>query len=323
MKIDLINPSRQLLHIADGSLINRFYIRNKGKKRKVNNPIPELKEVLKVWNQTFTAYYAEQLQKNNLTHIAHAYLPNKSIVTNAKQHKNSKIIQFDFTGFYDSCKFNYIYEDLKQLDDNLNDTNKHIVRRLLIDPETDGLTQGAPTSGALAGITMIPFWLELKSRLPSNIRFTQYSDDLTFSFIGKEPKEFTIPYLSQVIYESLHHVGLDFNINTKKTRIQTDQYRKVTGIRINHHNQLTPSRKDYRFLRHALFILSKSDSLEDELQKWGFSSKASFVGKISYMRSIDETGKVMNIIMKYRHTCRKHDIFTTWIDNQYRQSAFA
>lgn len=323
MKLSLVEKSRQLTHVADGSLIQRFFIRNKGKQRKVNNPIPELKTILQSWNVGFTTYYNQLLHQNNISDVAHAYLPNKSIMTNAKHHKNSDLIQFDFSGFYDSCKFDYIYNVLKDLDDDLDDTNKHLVSRLLIDPETDGLTQGAPSSGALAGITMIPFWLKLKELLPQNIKFTQYSDDLTFSYIGKKPKEFNITYLSELIYTTLHDVGLEFEINMSKTRMQIKQYRKVTGIRINHLNQLTPSRKDYRFLRHALHILSQSDSLEDELQHWGFTSKASFIGKVSYMKSIDETGKIMNIIMKYRTTCRKHNLFTTWIDRQYAQSAFA
>src|SRR5699024_759365 len=121
---------------------------------------------LKLWNVDFTAYYNQLLHQNKLSDVAHAYLPNKSIMTNARHHKNSDIIQFDFSGFYDSCKFEYIYDVLRNLDDNLNDKTEHLVRRLLIDPETGGLTQGAPSSGALAGITMIPFWLKLKEKLP-------------------------------------------------------------------------------------------------------------------------------------------------------------
>ncbi|WP_275077515.1 hypothetical protein [Bacillus coahuilensis] len=41
------------------------------------------------------------------------------------------------------------------------------------------------------------------------------------------------------------------------------------------------------------------------------------------MRSIDSTGKIDRLVMKHRLTCRKHGIFTTWIDQAYKQSAFA
>lgn len=321
--LTLIQDGRQLLHIADGRLIRRFQIKNKGKTRDVNEPIPELKTILKDWNAVITEYYVQQLKEHRVSHIAHAYLPNKSIQTNAQAHLFSPVIQFDFTGFYDSCRFEYFVDYLRDLDPSLTVQNQEIVKRLVIDPKTGGVTQGLPVSGALAGLTLIPFWVELAKVLPSNIRFTQYSDDLTFSYTGKEPTEFTIPILTQKIYETLKLVNLDFNLNAKKTRMQRAQYRKVTGIRINHYNQMTPSRNDSRFLRHALYILSKSNDLDKELNAWGFDSKAAFVGKVSYMRSIDSTGKINRLIIKYRTTCRKHDVFTTWIEQAYKQSAFA
>ena len=321
--LPLIQDSQPLLSVKDDELIRRFKIKNKGKSRDVNDPIPELKAILKEWNTTITDYYVQQLQINRVSHVAHAYLPNKSIKTNAEAHLYSPVIQFDFKGFYDSCRFEYFEAALRELDPTMNDENAYMVRRLLIDPNTGGVTQGLPVSGALAGLTLIPFWIQLGKMLPDNVRFTQYSDDLTFSYTGQQPDCFTVPALTQKIYEALKETNLDFKLNADKTRTQRGQFRKVTGIRINHYNQTTPSREDYRFLRHALYVLSKSDDLDKELAEWGFASKSAFVGKVSYMRSIDSTGKIDRIIMKYRETCRKHDIFTTWIDRVYRQNAFA
>lgn len=321
--LSLIQDGQTLLHIADDRLIRRFKIKNKGKLRDVNDPIPELKTILKDWNGTITDYYVHQLHKHGVSNVAHAYLPNKSIQTNAQAHLYSPVIQFDFKGFYDSCKFEYFKEALQELDPTLGEQNENVIKRLLIDPNTGGVTQGLPVSGALAGLSLIPFWVELGKNLPENVTFTQYSDDLTFSYTGRTPPGFAVPALTQKIYEALKKTGLDFKLNADKTRTQKEQYRKVTGVRINHHNQTTPSRSDYRFLRHALYILSKSDDLDKELAEWGFDSKASFVGKVSYMRSIDSTGKIDRIIMKYRTTCRKHDIFTTWIDSNTKRSAFA
>lgn len=321
--LPLISDSQPLLKIKDGDLIRRFRIKNKGKLRNVNDPIPELKAILKGWNEIITDYYVQQLHKNGVNHVAHAYLPNKSIKTNAEAHLHSPVIQFDFKGFYDSCRFEYFEDALRDLDPALNQANAHMVKRLLIDPNTGGVTQGLPVSGALAGLTLLPFWVELAKSLPDNVRFTQYSDDLTFSYTGRQPACFTVPALTQKIYESLKQEGLEFKLNADKTRTQKSQYRKVTGIRINHHNQTTPSREDYRFLRHTLYVLSKSDDLDKELATWGFASKSAFVGKVSYMRSIDSTGKIDRLIMQYRTTCRKHSIFTTWIDKAYKQNAFA
>lgn len=322
-QLELLHGGRQLLHVADDRLIRRFKIKNKNKLRDVNDPIPELKELLKEWNKTVTDYYVDLLNENDVAHVAHAYLPNKSIQSNARAHLQSPIIQFDFKGFYDSCQFDYFKQALKDLDPQINDTNEYVIKRLVIDPLTGGVTQGLPVSGALAGITLIPFWVDLQNSLPSSIKFTQYSDDLTFSYTGKTPAEFTVPILTQKIHESLKRTGLDFQLNADKTRSQYAQYRKVTGIRINHHNQMTPSREDYRFVRHALFILSKSDNLDKELAVWGFKSKEAFVGKVSFIRSIDQSGKINRQLMKYSETCRKHKLFVTWLDTYSRQSAFA
>lgn len=315
---DIFAKSQDLKQIPDDALIRRFHIKNKGKMRAVNDPHPALKTVLKDWNALVTDYYVEALAQAGVSDVAHAYLPNKSIRTNAEMHKQSTLIQFDFKGFYDSCRFDYFKDHLAQLDPHVTQ-DPDAVARLLIDPTTGGVTQGLPISGALAGLTLIPFWVALKTKLPANVRFTQYSDDLTFSYTGPEPTDFTVARLTQIVCETLVEVNLDFSLNTKKTRRQSKQYRKVTGIRINHANRLTPSRADYRFLRHALHILANAPSLEAELARWHFKSREAFVGKISYLRSIDETGKINALLYKHRHTCAKHNLFATWL-TQYTSS---
>lgn len=313
-QLNITQDAQSLRHIDDSRLINHFIIRGKSKDRWVNNPTPELKAILKKWNPVITRYYMNLLKENGLDNVAHAYLPSKSIRTNASCHITSDIIQFDFKGFYDTCKFEYFRHHLVQLDPLFDDRSVNDVRRLLIDPTTNGVTQGLPVSGALAGLSLIPFWVELKRVLPNNITFTQYSDDLTFSYTDTKPPSFNVPALTNIIYKALRAVGLNFQLNNDKTRVESKQYRKVTGVRINHKNQMTPSRNDYRFLKHALYILSKSNDLNKELAIWGFESKESFIGKISYLRSIDDTNKINNTIMKYQNTCKRHNLFTKWIN---------
>lgn len=319
----LAADSRTLDHIETHNLIRRFTVKQKNKVRTVNDPTPELKTILKTWNDVITAYYAAHIVEKGVADIPHAYLPHRSIQSNAARHLHSPIIQFDFKGFYDSCRYDYFKEHLAVIDPDLHDEDHARIARLVIDPETGGVTQGLPVSGALAGLSLVPFWVELKRTLPENIRFTQYSDDLTFSYTGREPEAFTIPRLTQFIYEALHATGLVFKLHPDKTRKQRAQYRKVTGVRINHRNQMTPSRSDYRFLRHALHVLKTADDLDHELKTWGFASRAAFVGKISYMRSIDTTGKIDRLILNHKDVCEKHDLFATWISNYYKQSAFA
>lgn len=305
-------------------LIQQFTIKSKNKDRIVNNPIPTLKECLKDTNKILTQRYIELLKFYNIDSIAQAYLPNKSIKTNAEIHKFSKsVIKFDFSHFYDDVKYEYFEKYIKELvdsDPNFN-YNKALIKRLIIDPNTNGVTQGLPVSGALAGIALIPFWIELKKLTPSNIIFTQYSDDLIFSYQGKfEPKSFTISNLTQLINKAMIQSNRKFTLNTKKTCKQSNQFRKITGVRINTNNQATPSRKDYRWFRLIAHKLSTGSTLDEILEHYNLESKSAFVGKISYLKSIDDTGKINKIIQKYANAFIKHDLFKTWI---YKENPFA
>lgn len=295
-------------------IINRFPIRDGNKDRWVNDPIPILKNALKNWNIEVTEYYQHQLNRMNLSMVSQAYLPKKSIITNAKIHQHSsKIIKFDFTGFYDSVSFDYIKEDIRHLT-NASDIELSLIERLIIDPETGGVTQGLPVSGAFAGLALIPFWENLREQLNENITFTQYSDDLTFSKkTNKEIESFTIESLTNIINKTLNDSYRDFKINNKKTTIQEHQFRKVTGVRINHNNQLSCSRKDYRLFRTITHVLSKESDTLSVLQQFGFKSKASFIGKISYMRTVDETGKIDKLINNNTEIFLRHNLFKSWI----------
>lgn len=311
----IIETAYELQNTKD--IINRFPLKNGQKIRWVNDPIPVLKDALKAWNVEMTEHYVAMLENKNLTLYSQAYLPNKSIKTNAKIHQHSpKIIKFDFSGFYDSVKFDYIKKDIQEItgatDDELN-----LIKRLIIDPETGGITQGLPVSGALAGLALIPFWENLAETLDQNMMFTQYSDDLTFSKKNSKTNQlFNVDYLTLKINQSLADVDRDFNLNNQKTTIQENQFRKITGVRINHNNQLTCSRKDYRMFRTVTNVLSKENDTEKVLKQFGFKSRSSFTGKISYMRSIDETGKIDRVLDRNVDTFLKHNLFRSWVSEK-------
>ncbi len=308
----IINVAHKLKN--NENIINRFPISNGLKTRWVNDPIPELKTALKNWNIEITQLYIKELEDHDLTKYSQAYLPNKSIVTNAKIHQHSnKIIKFDFSGFYDSVSFEYLKGYIAE-STYANTDDLKLIERLLIDPKTGGLTQGLPVSGALAGLALIPFWDELRATIDDNIMFTQYSDDLTFSLKSqKETPRFNVEYLTLKINQALKTVNRDFKLNDDKTTEQERQFRKITGVRINHNNQMTCSRKDYRLFRTITHVLSKESDTNAVLKQFGFKSKASFTGKISYMRSIDETGKIDRLIDKNSSTFLKHNLFKAWI----------
>lgn len=307
----LIETARELEHTT--LLIRRFSIPSGKKTRWVNDPIPILKSALQEWNKELTDHYVAELQKYNLEPYAQAYLPKKSIKTNAKKHQSSpSIIKFDFSGFYDSVSFEYIKNDICSLTD-ATENDLRLIERLLIDPSTKGVTQGLPVSGALAGLALIPFWKLLRENLDQDITFTQYSDDLTFSVINNKPNHhFTIDSITSLILDTLLQSDRNFQLNQVKTCIQTRQFRKITGVRVNHNNQLSCSRDDYRLFRTITHVLTKEIDTMKVLQQFGFKNRASFSGKISYMRSIDETGKIDKLINANQESFLRHGLFKTW-----------
>lgn len=292
-------------------VFNTIKIQQKsGKLRIVNNPVADLKPILKQFNKETTQYYHDLLMLNGLNEIPHAYLPRKSIKTNAQVHKNApKIIKFDFAHFFDDVRFEYVEEHLFKLIPGMTHDNKHIVEHLLINPKTKGVIQGAPPSGALAGLALIPFWQELRRSLPRDIVFTQYSDDLIFSTESETNDVFTIGQITKKIEKALVKSKLNFTINAEKTKTQTRHFRRITGVSVNDKNQCTPSVKNHRWLRSFAHMLRKNQDIVETLAH--FNTEIDIVnGKIAYMHSIDETAKISALLAKHHDLFNRFGVYT-------------
>jgi len=288
-------------------LYNTHEIKSGYKKRIVNAPIPELKKALSAYNKIITALYASELKKRGLNDIAQAYLPGKSIRTNAAIHKNSpELIKFDFKGFYDCVRWEYYNKYLFRLEPEI-EQHERIVKRLLIDPRTNGVIQGSPMSGTLAGLALIPFWEKLQQKIPQGWVFTQYSDDIVISSPNTSAmsNKHNLENWTNMIKESLKETNLEFFINDTKTCKQTKQFRRVTGITINPDNKPTPRREDYRFLRMILHQLKKGVPLNSILNKYNFEDNSVLRGKIAYWKNIDETGKIDKLLNEYKGVIQK------------------
>ena len=310
----ILNIAKELKD--EKTLLRRFTLRTK-KNRKVNDAIPVLKDELQAFNIVLSRHYEARLQESDCSLIAHAYRPAKSIVTNAKMHKQCEtIIKFDFSHFYDDVRYEYFEKELEALMPELKGSaeNRRLVKRLFIDPQTNGVTQGLCVSGTLAGLALIPFWQALTKALPETIVFTQYSDDLIFSYVGKKrPEIFTEEALTQRIQEALISSNRRFTLNDEKTKTASHQFRKITGVRINENNQMTPSRKDYRWFRLFSNQLRKGEDFNELLSKYHIPSKEAFIGKVSYWRMIDETGKIDKVLNRYSYEYLANDCFRTWL----------
>jgi RNA-directed DNA polymerase len=257
--------------------------------RQVTEIKEPLRTALREENKRLYEVYEAELIKYDLADIPQAYRKNHDIRTNAKIHKENKtIIKFDFSQFYDNVDWSYIRPYIAQVHPDI-DINEKTYKKCFIDKDTNGVYQGSPCSGVLAGLALIPFWRELKKALP-NETFTQYSDDLIISNSEKTQNE-----IEKIIIRCLKISKRYFKLNTDKTTTQMDHFRSVTGVHLNRDNQMTPKRVDYRKYRSLLHGLSKSNDPVQFIENIGETS-SHFLGKLSYLKSIDETGKITKII---------------------------
>lgn len=272
--------------------VKNFKIWTGKKYRNIAEPIPILKEMLKGENEKLLKIYEEKLKENHIENIPQAYRKNHNVKTNATIHKSNKYwYKFDFTKFFDSINLDSLDFILKDIyEDYYKD--KNIYYDYFINPKTGGLTQGSPTSGTLAGLLLIPFWIDLKKNLP-NTKITQYSDDLCIS----SNKRLDIKYLLKVIKKSLKKNNLPCKINKDKTKILTNEARHLTGVSCNNKNKTTLRRDDYRSYRAIFHALNKSNNKIETLYDLNLTPDE-FIGRLSFFLYIDSTNKINKLIRK-------------------------
>jgi hypothetical protein len=119
------------------------------------------------------------------------------------------------------------------------------------------------------------------------MEFSIYADDIAVS--SDEPVEpgRTLGTIKHVF----EHYKLPFEIHPDKTRTTKNNRRYVTGVRINHLNQLTVDRERFLELRQDLHHLRTSGSARTRAGR--------IAGRISYFLHIDESGKVERLVRKY------------------------
>jgi RNA-directed DNA polymerase len=184
--------------------------------------------------------------------VAHAFMPGRSIVTNAQAHVGPEwacTITFDFTDFFDSCTIDHLKKSC----------GKEMFKRIIrpFSPNYPIAPQGFPSSPAIANICAAPFdeaVMALRDSMSFRGRpfvYTRYADDLSFSCRSRKIAERLakeIPVLAQ------QH---GFTINPKKTHLQLASRgrRIICGIAVSSTGIHSP-RSIRRRLRAALHAQS-------------------------------------------------------------------
>lgn len=184
-------------------------------------------------------------RKNTDTH-------NYGIFANASAHIGQEYVaKFDIQDFFPSVRFSDIVETLSRLTTPITLKRDHegkvvstkwthdlavLVARLCT--RFGRLPQGAPTSPAIANLVFSRIDRDIQAKLGSNIIFTRYVDDLTFSVSKNASTKLGIKSAEDfrsMIQPHLENAlsSTSFTVNAKKTRAtQLKSGHKITGLSV-------------------------------------------------------------------------------------------
>ncbi len=278
-------------NVSTTSHYTRFSIPKKsGGQRIISAPMIHLKNA-QYWILENILYKLESHEK------AHGFIPEKSIITNAKPHLGKEfIINIDLKNFFPTITFKRIKGIFRSF--GYSGQLSTIFALMCSEPEMDQveldgeiyyvakgerfLPQGAPTSPALTNV--ICNRLDKRMVGMSNklgLTYSRYADDMTFS--TNEPND--LLYKKLMWQTKLIVEEENFTIHPKKIHTMRKGGKKeVTGIVVN--EKLSIARKKLKRFRSVLHQIEKTKSLEGI--RWGTGHPInSILGFANFVRMVD------------------------------------
>lgn len=234
IKIKTVLLKKLLYNITAGKAYISFDISKKsGGYRTIHAPKKELKKIQKSIVFKILDHIREtEKDKYIKTNISHAFEKGKSIITNAKIHRNKKfILNIDLKDFFDSFHFGRVagyFEKNRELKFS-RETSILLAKIFCCDGK---LPQGAPSSPIISNLICNIFDMRiLKLAKKFKLDYTRYADDLSFSTNDKNFIKFYDDFMTKLNNE-VKRAG--FNINDKKTRLlYKDSRQEVAGLIVN------------------------------------------------------------------------------------------
>lgn len=231
-------PRSKLTHILyvkkPDSYYETFEIPKKnGDTRTICAPSGDLKSLqTRLANALWEHQKSIRTSTNTRPNISHAFEKEKSIITNAKVHRNKRfVLNMDLESFFDSFHFGRVQGFFEKSKDFLLPREVSIIIAQIA-CYNGRLPQGAPSSPIITNLLcQILDMRLLKIAKKYKLDYTRYADDLTFSTNNRnflDNQEAFIKEISAVISKA------GFTINEKKTRLlYRDSRQEVTGLVVN------------------------------------------------------------------------------------------
>ena len=266
-----------------------FKIKKKsGGEREISSPRFFLKSV-QYW---IKSYLFCQLQ---IHHSCHAFLPKKSIITNAKKHLNKAFVaNIDLENFFGSITEEMVIPLLKS--SGYGPVLSKSVARLVTFKGV--VPQGAPTSPDISNSILFDFDETIFQACQAlGLDYTRYADDISISGSSKTN---ILKIIDLCRRELAKH---NINLNEKKTRIASQNAsQRVTGIMVN--EKIQPPRDFQRKIRakfhHANSIPEQYIGHIDNLR--GYISYLNSFENLKGSKKVEAYNQILNKLISLKNS---------------------
>ena len=305
-------PRQRMTYVLYVKKVESYYTsfeipKKNGETRTIKAPTGELKFIQKKLVSKLVQYQREIWRSKGMKpNISHGFEKGKSIVTNAKIHKNKRyLLNIDLQDFFDSFHFGRVRGFFEKNRDFALPLEVATVLAQLTCFE-GCLPQGAPTSPILTNlICQILDNRLLKIAKRYKLDYTRYADDLTFSTNDKTFAGLKDEFLC-TIQKEIERAG--FKINEKKTRLACkNSQQKVTGLIVN---QKVNVAQDYyrktKSMAHSLYTKGEFtiDGQTGTLEQ--LEGRFSFINQLDwYNNKLDNETHEFGVLAGRERECKR------------------
>lgn len=275
----------------------QFQIKKKsGGHRTINAPSEPLLQLQKKLARVLQNCLEDILEKKGVKiGVSHGFMKGRSILTNARKHRNSKnVMNLDLSGFFPSIHFGRVKSFFEKNNNfKLDSSIATIVSQIACYESV--LPQGSPCSPVISNLICS----SLDARLvylanKYDCVYTRYADDITLSTNEKEMPEFFVGTNLDKKYTVSSELEREinnyrFSVNHNKTRVQYSYSRQeVTGIVVN--RKLGVKKEYWQAVRqkcHRLFmtgVFHESDGSQ--------GSVSTLEGQLNFIDQIDKYNRI-------------------------------
>lgn len=274
---------------ADKIHYRRFHIaKSDGSAREIWAPMPRLKAIQR--------WILDNILQNIPVHgAAHGFLPERSILTHARRHTDSRcVVRVDVKDFFPTVTFprvkgvfrhaGYREQVATLLALLCTESPREVVELkgktlyVALGPRT--LPQGAPTSPAISNIVSFRLDRRLQGLADAHgWRYSRYADDLTFSLPTIHEGKPKLGYLLGAAKRIITDEG--FTVHDKKTWVARKGGRQqVTGLMVNGPGRPRVTRERKRMLRAAIHNLQAGKPMRKDETLHQLIGHAAFVAMV-------------------------------------------